>query len=111
MPPTPIDPTVSGKILNTAQSLMEIPYRLDPPPDGTTTIDCSLYVLRVFREAGYAFSGTGVRTAEQIRAACIPLKWPEVEPGDLLFFEHTYEPNEPAGRDGHTASHIGVSLG
>lgn len=86
-------------------------YRLDPPPrldDGT--IDCSLYVLDVFKTAGLPFP-VGVRTAEQIRQATRPIGWHEVKPGDLLFFEGTYNAAGPAGPDGHIASHVGISLG
>jgi predicted chitinase len=52
-----------------------------------------------------------VRTAEQIRQACVPIGWPEVRPGDLLFFAGTYNAAGPAGPDGRIASHIGISLG
>lgn len=84
-------------------------YRLDPPPDGITTIDCSLYVLEVLKRSGLAIPR--VRTAEQIRQACTPVEWGDVKPGDLLFFENTYDAAGPAGPDGHIASHIGISLG
>ncbi|SRR5579883_468827 len=88
-----------------------LPYRLDPPPDGVTSLDCSLYVLQVFAAAGLPFPA-GVRTAEQIRAVCDPVAWDAVQPGDLLFFEHTYEPSEASAvGDGHVATHVGISLG
>jgi lysozyme len=101
--------SVRNDILTQARARLGIPYRLDPPPDGVNNLDCSLYVLKVYEAAGVPFSG--VRTAEQIRQACGVVGWGDVQPGDLLFFEHTYEPNEPPGPDGHTASHIGISLG
>lgn len=100
----------ASRVLDAARSLLGIPYRLDPPPDGVSTLDCSLYVLKAFEKAGIPFP-SGVRTAEQIRQVCEPVAWDQVTPGTLLFFEHTYEPDEPAGPDGHTASHIGISLG
>ena len=53
----------------------------------------------------------GVRTAEQIRQATVPVAFSDVLPGDLLFFEHTYDAAGPAGPDGRIASHIGISLG
>jgi hypothetical protein len=87
-----------------------IPYRLDPPPDGENNLDCSLYVVVTFRGGGIPFPRE-VRTAEQIRQHCTPVDLGAAEPGDLLFFEHTYEPNEPPGPDGHVASHVGISLG
>jgi len=97
-------------VLTQAKKRVGIPYRIDPPPDGVHNLDCSLFVLTTFRDAGIPFPA-GVRTAEQIRQASDPVDFGDVEPGDLLFFEHTYEPNEPAGPDGHIASHIGISLG
>jgi hypothetical protein len=98
------------QVLAQASRREGIPYRLDPPPDGVNNLDCSLFVLVTFQNAGAPFPA-GVRTAEQIRQRCEPIDWDAVKPGDLLFFEHTYEPNEAPGPDGHVASHIGISLG
>lgn len=98
-------------ILDRAAQYRAYRYRLDPPPrleDGT--IDCSLYVLDVYTHVGLLFP-PGVRTAEQIRQATVPIGWHEVKPGDLLFFERTYDAAGPAGPDGKIASHIGISLG
>lgn len=100
----------AARILEAAKSFHGIPYRMVPPPDGVNTLDCSLYVLKTFEKAGYPFP-SGIRTAEQIRQVCEPVEWSDVEPSDLLLFEHTYEPNEPPGPDGLVASHIGISLG
>jgi hypothetical protein len=63
----------------------------------------------VYELAGLEFPGA--RTAQQIRAACLAVEWDEVAPGDLLFAEHTYEPDEPPGADGRVASHVMISLG
>jgi GH25 family lysozyme M1 (1,4-beta-N-acetylmuramidase) len=82
---------------------------MEPPPDGVETTDCSLYVLTCYEAAGVPFSG--VRTAEQIRQACLPIGWDEILKGDLLFFENTYNVSEPPAADGHVASHIAISLG
>ena len=98
------------RVLGEAAKRQGIPYRISPPPDGVSNLDCSLFVLVAFRGAGIPFP-PGVRTAEQIRQACDPIDWSAVQPGDLLFFEHTYEPGEPPGPDGHIASHVGISLG
>lgn len=96
-------------IIAAARAFPPLPYRLDPPPDGVTSIDCSLFVLKVLDSVGAPLNG--VRTAEQIRQATVPISFPDVLPGDLLFFVHTYEPSEPPGPDGEVASHIGISLG
>lgn len=94
----------SEKILGAAADpkYRGIPYALPPDPAGRSSIDCSLYVLMVFRDAGQPFP-PGVRTAEQIRQASMPIDDDDVQPGDLLFFKNTYP---TAG-----ASHIGISLG
>jgi hypothetical protein len=77
-------------------------YRLDPPPDGVGTLDCSLYVRKAFDRAGLPFP-TSARTAEQLRQVCAPIGWEAVQPGDLLFFQNTY----PCVG----ASHVGISEG
>ncbi len=86
-----------------------IPYNLPPVPNAVNvpnssrqSIDCSLYILACFDQAGIPFSG--VRTAEQIRRVCLPVGWPDVKLGDLLFFERTYQTTE-------RATHIGISHG
>jgi lysozyme len=99
--------TTRDDIIREARARLGIPYGLPPGPGET---DCSLYVLDVFKAAGIPFP-PGVRTAEQERQASIPIGWDDVLPGDLLYFEHTYEPDEAPGPDGHVASHIGISLG
>ena len=78
-------------------------------PPGPGQLDCSLFVLQVLESAGVPLRG--VRTAEQIRQATVPVPFDQVAPGDLLFFEHTYDAAGPAGPDGRIASHIGISLG
>lgn len=79
-----------------------IPYRLPPDPEGEDSIDCSLYVLMVYENAGQPFP-PGIRTAEQIRRVSVPINDADVLPGDLIFFQNTYP---TAG-----ASHVGISLG
>lgn len=100
-------PGLRDQIIAVAAGYAGVPYQM--PPDDET-FDCSSYVLRVFAEVGLPFP-SGVRTAEQERQACAPIGWSELLPGDLVFFEHTYEPSEPPGPDGHVASHVGISLG
>ena len=97
-------------VMQAAAGLHDIPYRMDPPPDGVNTLDCSLFVVKAFANAGAPFP-LGVRTAEQIRRVCDPIPWATVQRGDLLFFEHTYDATEALGPDGHLATHIGISNG
>jgi GH25 family lysozyme M1 (1,4-beta-N-acetylmuramidase) len=93
-------------IIREARARLGIPYGLPPGPGET---DCSLYVRDVFEAAGVPFPA-GVRVAEQERQASVPIGWGDVLPGDLLFFEGTYDAGPPSA-DGHIASHIGISLG
>lgn len=97
------------ELLDAARSFRGLPYRLDPPPDGVNTIDCSLLIVKAAQKAGIPLPA-GVRTAEQIRWASFPIPWEDVQPGDLLFFEGTYDAG-PRSADGHIASHVGLSLG
>jgi len=101
---------IRERIIAEAAARQDRVYRLDPPPSASDgTIDCSLFVLEAAASAGAPL--TGVRTAEQIRQATVPIPFPDVLPGDLLFFERTYDAAGPAGPDGRIASHIGISLG
>ena len=99
---------VRERIIATAASREGTLYSL--PPDGVTTLDCSLFVLVTLRDAGVGLPAWA-RTAEQIRQACTRIELDETEPGDLLFFEHTYEPDGEPGPDGRIASHVGITLG
>jgi cell wall-associated NlpC family hydrolase len=89
-------------VLDVAASLEGTPYRM--PPDGVTNLDCSLFILKTFRDAGAPFPD-GVRSAQQIRLACTPIDDADVQPGDLIFFQNTYAAGE------NVASHVGISLG
>jgi hypothetical protein len=93
-------------IIAAARARLGIPYGIPPGPGET---DCSLYVRDVYEAAGVPFP-TGVRVAEQERQASVPIGWGDILPGDLLFFEGTYDAGPPSA-DGHIASHIGISLG
>jgi cell wall-associated NlpC family hydrolase len=96
------DGSARQRVLAAAESRKGTPYRM--PSDGVTNLDCSLFILRTFRDAGVPLPD-GVRTAEQIREACAPIADSDVSPGDLIFFQNTY----PAGAG--VASHVGISLG
>jgi predicted chitinase len=97
---------IRARILAEARARLGIPYGLPPGPGET---DCSLYVRDVYEATGLPFS-PGVRVAEQERQDTVPINWNEVLPGDLLFFEGTYDAGSPSA-DGHIASHVGISLG
>jgi cell wall-associated NlpC family hydrolase len=95
---------VRGRIIAAAATREGIPYLMPPDQTGQTSLDCSLFIGLTFRDAGVPFPG-GIRTAQQIREACDEIDSSEVQPGDLLFFQNTYD----AGAG--VASHVGISLG
>lgn len=97
---------IRDAILAAAPFFKGLPYGLPPGPGET---DCSLFVETAFAKAGAPFAA-GIRTAEQLRQASTPIDWTDVLPGDLLFFEDTYDAGPPSA-DGHIASHVGISLG
>lgn len=99
----PVD--VRAAILAAARRYEGVPYVWG----GTapTGMDCSGFTQRVYADCGLVIP----RTAEQQRQALTPIDWGAVQPGDLVFMMHTYEPDEPPAADGFVASHVAVSLG
>jgi hypothetical protein len=98
------------QLIEAFAALRGLRYRLDPPPDPRDgTVDCSLATLLAMEAVG--LRPPGVRTAEQIRQVLTPIREDEVKPGDIIFFQDTYDAAGPAGPDGRIASHLGVSLG
>lgn len=98
---------IRSRIMDAAKEYDGTPYGLPPGPG---EIDCSLLIIKSFEDAGVPFP-PGIRTAQQIRQACVLVPWDGVALSDCLFFERTYEITERPGSDGHTASHIGLSFG
>jgi len=102
--------TVRETIFDVAALRRGIRYRMPPdPPDGSANLDCSLFVVLTFRDAGLGFD-PGVRTAEQIRQFCHRIDRSELQPGDLLFFEKTFDSGQQPGPDGKLATHVGIAL-
>lgn len=98
------------RILDVAAQRQGIRYKMPPPaPDGSQGLDCSLFVDLTFRDAGFGFPGS-VRTAEQLRQASQQVGRSEMQTGDLLFFENTYNAAGPAGPDGKIATHVGIAI-
>ncbi len=106
---------VRARVLQAAYALAGTPYGATPDtsgvaPPGPGQLDCSLFVLRAFADAGVPFPA-GVRTAEQLRLACTLVTaepaWDNaaVQRGDLLFFERTGGENP-----GERAGHVGFAL-
>lgn len=98
------------RILDVAAQRQGIRYRM-PPPDseGRQGLDCSLFICLTFRDAGLPFSGT-TRTAEQLRQVSQQVDRSEMQAGDLLFFENTYNATGQRGPDGKIATHVGIAV-
>ena len=67
----------------------------------STSFDCSGYVSWVFNHSGW---NIGRPTAQGLYDICTPISAVNVKPGDLVFFEGTYD----AGR---TVTHVGIYVG
>lgn len=65
-----------------------------------TSFDCSGFVCWVVNHSGWSVGRT---TAEGLRQLCVRVSSEEARPGDLIFFEGTYD---TAG-----ASHVGIYVG
>src|SRR4051794_4909506 len=101
--------TIGAQILEAAEQRRGIRYRLPPDPSGTPSLDCSLFIVLTYRDAGVGIPD-GALTAEQIRQSCQPIDRSEMQAGDLLFFENTYQAAGPPGPDGKIASHVGIAI-
>lgn len=67
-----------------------------------TGFDCSGFVSWVINNCGNGWN-VGRQTAEGLRRSCTPVSASEAKPGDLIFFQGTY--NTPG------ASHVGIYVG
>ena len=67
----------------------------------STSFDCSGYVSWVYNHSGW---NIGRPTAQGLYDICTPISAVNVKPGDLVFFEGTYD----AGR---TVTHVGIYVG
>lgn len=65
-----------------------------------TSFDCSGFVSWVLNHSGW---NVGRQTAEGLRSLCTPIAPDAARPGDLIFFQNTY--NTPG------ASHVGIYVG
>ena len=67
----------------------------------STSFDCSVFVSWVYNHCGWS---VGRPTAQGLYDICTPVSSVNVKPGDLVFFEGTYD----AGR---TVTHVGIYVG
>jgi len=77
-------------------------YAMEPGATNRQVADCSGFIVGVMRELGMPF-GPGIRDAESIRRASVPIPADQAQPGDLVFFHSTYGNRGPGW-----ASHVGI---
>lgn len=91
------DASSSSSIVDVAKQYLGVPYVWG----GTTPsgFDCSGYVQYVFRQCGYSIS----RTATPQYSDGYRVSYSDLQPGDLVFFERTYNTSG--------ISHVGIYIG
>ena len=91
------DASSGSAIVDVAMQYLGVPYVWG----GTTPsgFDCSGFVQYVFRQCGYSIS----RTATPQYSDGTPISYSELQPGDLVFFERTY--NDTG------ITHVGIYIG
>ena len=101
IPPEALSDGRFKNMINEAEKYLGFPY-VWGGSNPSTSFDCSGFVAWVINNCGNGWS-IGRPTAEGIRRMCSPVKSEDAEPGDLVFFQGTYN---TAG-----ASHIGIYVG
>ena len=100
IPPEALSDERFARMIAEAEKYLGVPYVWGGySPDG---FDCSGFVSWVINHCGNGWD-YGRQTAEGLRQICYYVSPEDARPGDLVFFEHTYE---TAG-----ASHIGIYVG
>ncbi len=87
--------TTAAHAADSAQKMLGKPYRYGG--SGPVAFDCSGLVMFSFRQAGVALP----HNTEQQRVAARKIKFGELRPGDLVFFD----------QEGKKHSHVGIYLG
>jgi hypothetical protein len=68
-----------------------------------TSFDCSGFVSWVLNQTGWNFGRLGARGLYNI---CTPISPEQAKPGDLIFFNYTYNAPQP-----HLPTHVGIYVG
>lgn len=99
IPPDALSDVKFAAMMNEAKKYLGYPYVWGGSTPATS-FDCSGFVCWVVNHSGW---NVGRTTAEGLRQQCVRVPPSEAKPGDLIFFERTYN---TAG-----ASHIGIYVG
>lgn len=99
IPPEALSDAKFAAMIKEAEKYLGFPY-VWGGASPSTSFDCSGFVSWVVNHSGWNF---GRLTAEGLRQKCVRVSPENAKPGDLIFFEKTY--NTPG------ASHVGIYVG
>lgn len=99
IPPDALSDVKFAAMMNEAKKYLGYPYVWGGSTPATS-FDCSGFVCWVVNKSGWSVGRT---TAEGLRQQCVRVSPLNAKPGDLIFFEKTY--NTPG------ASHVGIYVG
>ena len=101
IPPEALDDEVFAAIIKEAEKYLGFPY-VWGGSSPSTSFDCSGFVSYVYNNCGLGWS-FGRLGAEGLRQICAYVSPANARPGDLIFFQGTY--------DTTGASHVGIYVG
>jgi 3D (Asp-Asp-Asp) domain-containing protein len=101
IPPEALSDARFANMIHEAEKYLGYPY-VWGGASPSTSFDCSGFVSWVINNCGNGWS-VGRQTAEGLRNLCTYVSPEEARPGDLIFFQGTYETNG--------ASHVGIYVG
>lgn len=99
IPPEALKDKQFAAIMKEAEKYLGYPY-VWGGSNPTTSFDCSGFVSWVINHSGW---NVGRLSAQGLYDICAPVSTTDSKPGDLVFFEHTYD------TDG--VSHVGIYVG
>lgn len=99
VPPEALEDEQFAAMLREAEKYLGYPY-VWGGSNPTTSFDCSGFVSWVINHSGWS---VGRQTANGLLALCTPVSSSNAKPGDLIFFQGTYNTSG--------ASHVGIYVG
>jgi len=99
IPPEALKDEQFAAMMKEAEKFLGYPY-VWGGSNPTTSFDCSGFVSWVINHSGWNVGRLG---AQGLYNICTPVSAADAKPGDLVFFEHTYD------TDG--VSHVGIYVG
>ena len=101
IPPEALEDEQFAAMMEEAEKYIGFPY-VWGGSNPSTSFDCSGFVSWVINNCGVGWS-VGRLTAQGLYNICTPVSEAEAKPGDLVFFEYTYE--------GPWITHVGIYVG